>query len=366
MRQTVSEYGYPIGGEQLSVTQGIVSRIEYKEFGYGTAGVRVQVDAAVNPGNSGGPAIADGKIVGLVFGKIEKADNIGYLIAAEEIAMFLKDIAGGAYHGKPAIEDRMHTIENEGLRARLGLGQQTGVMVYLPFSSAPDYPLKRWDVITRIGDQPIDNLGNIKIKDDLRLSFPYLVPKLAKDGRVKLTIFRDGKTCEVSVPVQTNVKLAMPFLMGTYPRYFVHGPMVFVQATQEHVVGLVTSPVWCTAMMAVKSPLLIRQRDLRAFDGEEIVALVGLLPHRIAKGYNPVSYSVVTHVNGTAARNLVHLAELLRDAKGEFLTIDLAGRSPPLVFRREEALKATDEVLSDEGIRKQCSDDLQSIWRPRK
>ena len=280
--------------------------------------------------------------------------------------MFLKDIADGVYHGKPALEDLMQPIENEGLRARLGLGQQTGVMVYQPFCSAPDYPLKRWDVITRIGDQPLDNLGNIKIKDDLRLSFPHLVPKLAKDGRVKLTIFRDGKTCEVSVPVRMDRNLVMPFLMGKYPRYFVHGPMVFMQATQEHVFGLVASPVWCAALMVLKSPLLSREMDQRAFDGEEIVTLVGLLPHRISKGYNPVSFAVVTHVNGAAVRNLVHLVELLRDAKGEFLTIDLAGRLPPLVFRREEALKATDDVLSDEGIRKQCSDDLQNIWRPHK
>ena len=51
--------------------------------------------------------------------------------------------------------------------------------------------------------------------------------------------------------------------------------------------------------------------------------------------------------------------ELLRDAKGEFLTIDLAGASPPLVFRREEILKATEDILSDEGVRKQYSDDLE-------
>ena len=61
-------------------------------------------------------------------------------------------------------------------------------------------------------------------------------------------------------------------------------------------------------------------------------------------------------------RNLAHLVELLRDAKGEFLTIDLAGAGAPLVFRREEVLKATEDILSDEGVRKQYSDDLESVW----
>ena len=50
-------------------------------------------------------------------------------------------------------------------------------MVYAPYSTAPDYPLKKWDVITRIGDQPLDSQGKVKIRDDLRLSFEYFVPK---------------------------------------------------------------------------------------------------------------------------------------------------------------------------------------------
>ncbi len=367
IRQTVSVYGYPIGGEQLSVTQGIVSRIEYGQINLIVSGLRIQIDAAVNPGNSGGPAIADGKVLGLVFRKMDKAENIGYLIAAEEIAMFLKDIADGAYQGKPLLWDLTQPTENEALRARLGLGKEAGVMIYQPFGSAPDYPLKKWDVITHIGGQPLDNLGNVKIKDDLKLHYQYFVPKLAKDGRIKLTILRDRKSIEANVPVRTDPNLVVPFLSGNYPRYFVFGPMVFMPATQDHVLSLITSPGWGALLMMAQSPLLARQMDQRAFDGEEIVtAGYSLLPHRTSKGYRPTGYSVVTHVNGTAVRNLAHLVEMLRDAKGEYLTIDLAGRSPPLVFRREEVRKATEEILADEGIRKQCSEDLESIWHSRK
>ena len=100
MKQTLNVYGFPIGGEQMSVTQGIVSRIEYTNI---TSWSRVsgsQFNAALNPGNSGGPGVSDGKIVGLVYGKNERGENIGYLIAAEEIRMFLKDIHDGVYHGK--------------------------------------------------------------------------------------------------------------------------------------------------------------------------------------------------------------------------------------------------------------------------
>ena len=256
----MSVYGYPIGGEQLSVTQGIVSRIEYASFYYLVGGVRIQVDAAINPGNSGGPAIADGKIVGLVFGKITKAENIGYLIAAEEIQMFLKDIASGGYRGKPRIWDLLESTENEALRSRLGLGAETGMMVYQPFRTTPDYPLKKWDVVTRIGGQALDNKGDVKVKDDLKLSYQYFVPKLAKDGRIAVSVFRDRKTREVNLPVRTDGDLVVPFLMDKYPRYFVCGPMVFMQATQElgYLLASASGPYLLTML---KNPLLSRQMD---------------------------------------------------------------------------------------------------------
>ena len=83
VKDKVTVYGYPMGGEQLSVTEGIVSRIEYSSFYCGRSGLRIQVDAALNPGNSGGPVISQGHILGVVFSKLQKAENIGYLIPAD-------------------------------------------------------------------------------------------------------------------------------------------------------------------------------------------------------------------------------------------------------------------------------------------
>ena len=176
LKQAVNVYGYPIGGEQMSITQGIVSRIECTTIYCLVRGLRIQIDAALNPGNSGGPAVADGKIVGLVHSKFSKGENIGYLIAADEIRMFLKDVQAGAYHGKPQLWDHLESTENEALRAKLGLdkAKQTGVLVSHPFRSTDDYPLKKWDVITRIGDHPVDSQGDVKVRDDLRLQFQYL------------------------------------------------------------------------------------------------------------------------------------------------------------------------------------------------
>jgi S1-C subfamily serine protease len=367
VKQTVSVYGYPVGGEQLSVTQGIVSRIECTQIYCFTSGLRIQIDAALNPGNSGGPAVVDGKITGLVHSKLSRGENIGYLIAADEIRMFLADIQNGPYHGKLQLWDTVQGTENEALRAKLGLGKETGVMVCHPFSSAADYPLKKWDLITRIAGQSLDNQGNVKIKEDLRVSYQYLVPKLAKKDRLRLTILRDRKPREVEVPLRTDRNLVIPFLLDKYPRYFICGPMVFMPASQELTTRLAASAWAAPVLMNSQSPLLARNMDHPACPGEEIVTLgYGLLPHKTAKGYALSPFSVLSRLNGTPVRNLAHLVELLRDAKSEFLTIDVAGEGTPLVFRRQEVLQATEEILADEGVRKQYSDDLERVWHPKK
>src|ERR1700690_2458099 len=193
IRDMVMAYGYPEGGTSLSITKGIVSRIEFESYNFPVSGLRIQIDAAINPGNSGGPAVVGDKMIGLAFSHLGSADNIGYIIPNEEIELFLQDIADGHYDGKPAMFDDLQTLENPALREFLKLDKSVeGVVVHKPYGSEDSYPLKKWDVITRIGDTPIDNQGMVKLGRDLRVSFHYLIQKVAHDGVLPLTIVRSG------------------------------------------------------------------------------------------------------------------------------------------------------------------------------
>ena len=52
--------GYPLGGDSLSITKGIVSRVTMTRYAHASNKLLgIQIDAAINPGNSGGPAFAD-------------------------------------------------------------------------------------------------------------------------------------------------------------------------------------------------------------------------------------------------------------------------------------------------------------------
>jgi S1-C subfamily serine protease len=366
VKDNINVYGYPTGGSELSVTQGIVSRIEYTNYYFQTSGLRIQVDAALNFGNSGGPAVSEGKLVGLVFSLIQNAQSIGYLIPVEEIRLFLADIADGKYDGKPQLYDFLQTVENDALRQKLGLpAGMNGVMVAEPYRQDPEYPLKEWDVITKIGNTPIDNEGKVAIRYDLRLSALYLVQKLAKDGYVDVTVFRDGKLIPMKLPVQSHRELVMPYLLNASPRYFILGPLVFSQATQDYVER--TSAQKPLPASQQNSPLITRRYDKPRFDGEELVVVASpMFPDRITKGYDDPERFVLNEINGHRVKSLRDFVQFLHDDKEPQITLKFARSSrrahETMVFNRAELLESTARIIDENGIRYPCSPDLRPLW----
>ena len=360
VKDTVNVYGYPMGGDDMAITEGIISRIEFAGYSAAVSGVRIQVDAALNPGNSGGPALVDSKIVGLVFSNIRAAENIGYLIPAEEVRMFLADCQDGNLEGKWALYDELQTTENASLREKLGLdAATTGVMVRRPYEDDDSYPLRKWDVITKIGDEPIDNKGKVRVRDDLQLLFQYRVPQLAVDGEIPVTILRDKQPQEVSVPVRRRLNRVIPSLEGKYPRHFIYGPVVFMPASTEMIRAAGAKGIGF--FLAMDSPLLSRITDKASVPGEQLVVF-RLLTHRSVKGYTTHPYGVVSAINGDEVNNLQDVVTLLRDAAGEFIVIEPHGRYETVVLRRAELPSITEEVLDDEGIRYQYSSELEELW----
>ncbi len=373
IKDVVVAYGYPSGGSSLSITKGIVSRIEFSTYNFPASGLRIQIDADINPGNSGGPAVVDGKMVGLAFSHLGGADNISYIIPSEEIDLFLEDIADGHYDGKPAIFGELQTLENPALRSFLKLNKSVeGIVVHKPESAEPSYPLKEWDVIAKIGETPVDDQGMIKLGPNLRVRFQYLIQKLAKNGKVSLTVVRARKELSLEVPVSPRPPRLVGGLDGAYPSYFVCGPLVFSKATEEFVGSLMrgdSGPNWLVGMAYRGSPLVKRVADKPAFEGEGLVVVSSpLFPHKLAKGYDSPVAQVVKSVNRTPIKNLEHLVELIRDLKDEFISIEFESRgSETLVFPRRELIAATDEILTDNGVRSQGSADTLAIWngKPR-
>ncbi len=363
LRSEVNVYGFPIGGNQISITKGIVSRIEYTGIGSNQLGLRAQIDAAINPGNSGGPAMSGDKVVGVAFSGIQNANNIGYLIHATELVAFLKDIEDGKCDGKANIWDYCQTTENPALRARLKLPKNSGGVMVSGLREPENHPLREYDVITKIGPHSIDAQGNVKV-NELMLSFAYYCPILDKDGRVPLTVLRNGQELELECPAPKQISSLVPYLHGNYPRYFIYGPLAFEAACGELTISMMSDNRLSMILGMRKSPLLSSMLSRPTDELQEIVLIPSApFSHRSTKGYRPPVMSVVESINGTKIRSLKHLVEVLRDCTDEFLEFDFAElNSEKLVFNRKEIASATDSILADNNIRKQFSDDLEDTW----
>jgi S1-C subfamily serine protease len=369
IKDPVLAYGFPAGGSSLSITKGIVSRIEFVPYNYPVSGLRIQIDAAINPGNSGGPAIAGDKMIGLAFSRLGgDSQNIGYIIPNEEVDLFLKDIAGGHYVGKASMHDDLQTLENPALREYLKLDKSVeGMVVHRPDKSDASYPLKEWDVLTRIGDTPIDNQGMVKIDKDLRVSFGYMIQKVAKDGKLPPTVVRAGKTLKVELPVSPEYPTLVSDLHGEYPSYFVYGPLVFSRATRQFLGAFENNANLMRVLGFVKSPLVTRAFDPPSDDLQELVIISSpLFPHKLANGYSNPAGSVVYSLNGTPVKSLKHLVALLRDLKDPFVTLEFASKGgEALVFSRQALVAATDDILTDNGVRAQGSPDMLAVWQAK-
>ncbi|HEX9047207.1 MAG TPA: trypsin-like serine protease, partial [Verrucomicrobiae bacterium] len=352
----------------LSITKGIVSRVEFSAYNFPVFGLRIQIDAAINPGNSGGPAVAGDKMIGLTFSRLNEADNIGYIIPSEEIELFLQDIADGHYDGKPAMHETLQTLENPALRAFLKLPANVeGMVVHKPYKDDAAYPVKEWDVITKIGEAPVDDQGMIKLGDDLRVDFGYLIQHLATNGTVPLTIFRSGSEQKINLPVPAEDPRLIPGLDGAYPSYFIYGPLVFSTATEEYLGGYLRTKYGtaiASRLSAQGSPLITRMGDHRSFSGESLVLISSpFFPHKLAQGYSNPRSEVVSAVNGIPVKNLAHLVEILRDTKEEFIRVECVNHfGETMVFPRAQMVAATDDILTDNGVRSQGSPDTLAVW----
>jgi PDZ domain len=234
-------------------------------------------------------------------------------------------------------------------------------MVRRPARCDPAYPLLEGDVIVKVGDEAVDNDGNVAFEDGLRLPFTALVPRLARSGgAVPVRLIRNGNPIDSSLPVKRDDDRLLKPLDGRYPTFFVHGPLVFSPAMSE------TAAMYLRGNPSsiVGSPLLSRDGDRAAFPGEELVVVTSpLLPHRIARGYDDPLGQVVKDVDGVAVKNLRHLVELLRDGAGEFLTIRFHGElSETMVFRRKVVDEATAGLMAEHGTPRRGSEELMKVW----
>src|SRR5437016_4690932 len=233
LESTVSAYGYPIGGERMSVTTGIVSRIDFQLYTHSSIDqhLAIQISAQINPGNSGGPVMQDGKVVGVAFQGYsgDVAQGVAYMIPTPVINRFLKDISNGHYDEYPDLAITYAKLQNPAQRKFLGLkDDDRGVLVSSVIPGGPsDGILRSGDVLLTIDGHPIASDANVEVEGD-RAQFEEVVERKFKGDSVKFDILRDKQ------PTTVTIKLYKPWPYSVQghsydvrPRYVLYGGLLF-------------------------------------------------------------------------------------------------------------------------------------------
>ncbi|CAI5988464.1 unnamed protein product [Closterium sp. NIES-65] len=202
----VTVVGYPIGGDTISVTSGVVSRIEVTAYVHGASELLgVQIDAAINSGNSGGPAFnAAGECVGIAFQSMrgDEAENIGYIIPTPVIHHFISDYdRNGHYTGFPILGVEWQKMENPDMRKALGMeAGQKGVRVRRVEPTSPAAQLLQTsDILLSFDGVAVANDGTVPLRKGERIGFSYLVSQKYEGEMAQINVLRANKVLQLQV-----------------------------------------------------------------------------------------------------------------------------------------------------------------------
>ncbi len=346
IRDKVAVYGFPKGGTELSITEGVVSRIEHSYYFHSSAyQLSCQIDAAINSGNSGGPVIQDNKIVGVAFQAYTTGQNIGYMVPAPVVRHFLKDIEDGRFDGIPEMGIDVQNLENPELRLFHGMTQnQTGVVVTaIRFESAATGILQRGDILLSLDHYSIENDGSIEFRPEERTHLSYALQSKQIGESINVTILRSGKKELKKILLKRRIHHSelVPFeIYDTAPRYFIYGGLLFMPLSKNLLME------WGSTWYEKAPKHLLNYY----FNGEksetqrEIVLLVKVLSDSINAGYQDSSTMVINSVNGTKITRLEDLIATISSSKDPFVVFS-DNKGNKLVFDREKVKKTDSQIL---------------------
>jgi len=359
-QDSVTVIGYPQGGGKISITEGVVSRIEVTSYVQSSRHLlTIQIDAAINPGNSGGPVIQDGKLVGIAMQIFRSGDNIGYMIPVLVIKHFLNDLDDGNYEGFPMLGIDFKNTENAALREFYGItNEEGGVLVtkILPFSPAFGN-LKEGDVILEVNGVSIGEDGTFPFRGSERLSLIHLITKEHVGDNITLKVMRDRKIEELQIHLKYFTMMIPHPKYFKKPPYFIFGGLVFTVLSTDllHSWGI----RWWEKAPADFVYYSIGAGRLNEQEQKEIIVLMSVLPDDINVGYHNIGKDIVTKINGQDIKSFKDFILRVDEIKNnERYTIIETQHKSRIILNNENIEEINKEILKRNNIPYQFSENV--------
>ncbi|MES2569907.1 MAG: trypsin-like peptidase domain-containing protein [Verrucomicrobiota bacterium] len=343
IESSVSVYGYPIGGERLSVTRGVVSRVDFRTYSHSVVDSHlcIQIDAAINPGNSGGPVLQDSKVVGVAFQGYsgDVAQNVGYMIPTPVIKHFLQDIKDGHYDRYMDLSINTFNLLNPAQRKALGLpDDDRGVVVSSVQQASVCFGLiKEGDVLLSIDSLPVASDGMVELEGE-RVQMAEVAERKFLGDTVKFALLRDGKPAEVEVKFTG----AWPHTMQSnsyekQPEYVLFGGLLFQPLSRN----LMAAYQFSNPRIDYFFDTYITKEVYK--EHPDLIILTSLLPDPINTYFGEFREGIVDEINGKKVKTLRELAEAFAE-KTDFYVVKFVGIGRPLVLERAAVEAASQRI----------------------
>ncbi|KAF8729489.1 hypothetical protein HU200_017427 [Digitaria exilis] len=289
-RDAVTVVGYPIGGDTISVTSGVVSRIEILSYVHGST-----------------------ELLGLQ--DYEKS---------------------GEYTGFPILGIEWQKMENPDLRKSMGMKpDQKGVRVRRVEPTAPESGcLQPSDIILSFDGVDIANDGTVPFRHGERIGFSYLVSQKYTGEKALVKVLRDSKVHEFKIRLATHKRLVAAHVKGRPPSYYIVAGFVFAAVSVPYLRSEILSSIPELMFLMYQygkdyeydAPVKLLVKHLHAMaesPDEQLVVVSQVLVADINIGYEEIVNTQVLAFNGQPVKNLKNLIVVLETKTAKAATQDI-------------------------------------------
>ena len=340
VRDALAAYGFPNGGETLSITEGVVAREEHWTYVHSSESLlAIQMDAAIDPGSSGGPVLHDGRIAGVAMQGF-KESAIGCAVPAPLVRQFLDDVADGRLDGIPELGLAWQKLENPALKASLRVpANETGVLLTRVAASPAGGVLREGDVLLSLAGLDVADDGTVELRAAERTELSHATDLLPVGARVPVRYLREGAVQggEIRLTRARGEGHLVPRIFDRNADYYLFGGLAFVTLTRNL---LDAAKEWAPpriAAVASAEP---------AAPGEEVVLLADILNSEVNAGYDDQRWEILRSVDGHAVRNIGEVVERVESPDGGPFVVFALGDGSRVTVDRARAAATGAEVLA--------------------
>jgi serine protease Do len=303
----VMALGYPLGQQSLKSTTGVISGRERS---------MIQMDAPLNPGNSGGPTLnRKGEVVGINTAIIAEAQSVGYFIPINDLKAIQPDLYKVKLLRKPFLGVLFNNA-SEQLTEYLGNPAPGGcyVVEVVKDSTLFKAGIERGDMLYQINGHAIDIYGEMKVPwTEDKISLVDYVSRISIGEDVTIVAYRKGQKKEVAVKFSQT---ELPSIREVYPGYEsidyeIFGGMVLMQLSFNHI-----------HMMKNNIPGLMKYVEL-ANRAEPVLLITHIFPNsQLHRSRALTVGATINQVNGVPVHTLDDFRKVIKNGTHErFLTV---------------------------------------------